>query len=88
MPGSLASWPTLDREALRSLDADAAVLILPGAADATLAEAEANWRAADLAVPWEAVEVVTDDYAMVPGWRVTELAGRLRDAAGRADVKE
>ena len=77
-----AAWPQLDREALVSLSPDAVVLILPGATDATVAEAEANWRQlpADRLPPWEEVTVVTDDYAMVPGWRVIELADHLRDA--------
>ncbi len=83
-----AAWPQLDRETLVSLAPAAVVLLLPGATDATIAEARANWRqlAGTALPPWEAVTVVTDDYAMVPGWRVVELAERLRAALGEAGV--
>jgi ABC-type Fe3+-hydroxamate transport system substrate-binding protein len=76
-------WPTLDREALASLTPDAAVLILPDATAAQLAEAEAAWRSLgdDWPIAWSDVTVVTASHAMVPGWRVTELADVLRTAA-------
>lgn len=81
----LVAWPQLDREALLSLEPEAVVLILPDATPAQLAAAEANWNAvADaMNVPWADVTVVTDSYAMIPGWRVVELANLLRDAVNR-----
>ena len=79
VPATFSAWPELDLEALRSLEVDAAVLILPAATDAQVAAAEANARA----VGWEEVAVVTDADALVPGWRVIGLARTLREVAGR-----
>ena len=88
VPADFASWPTLDREALLSLDVDAVVLLLPGASDASLARAEAAWRALPAAAlpAWEEVVVATEPYVMTPGWTGVEtLASRLREAVEAAD---
>lgn len=80
IPESMTAWPQLDRERLLSLVPQSVVIILPTATDAQILSAEANWRQLNSAVPWEDVTVITDDYAMIPGWRVTEVAIHLRNS--------
>lgn len=82
VPASMTAWPTLGREALLSLTPEAVVLILPDATPEQLAAAESRWKevAETFDLPWEEVTVVTDEYAMIPGWRVIDLARRLRVA--------
>lgn len=81
IPTSMTPWPSLDREALLSLSPEVVVLILPDATPQQLAAAETRWKevAETLGVPWADVTVVTDEYAMIPGWRVIDLARRFRE---------
>ena len=74
------AWPQIDRETLRTLEPDVVVLILAGATDAQRTAARRAWDNAGVEIPWKNVHVITDAYAMIPGWRVTELAAKLRDA--------
>ena len=82
VPSTMASWPTLDDEAMRSLSPEAVVLILPGATDAQLAQARTRFAqvAGEWDVAWDEVIVLRDPYAMVPGWSVTKVAAAMRGA--------
>jgi ABC-type hemin transport system substrate-binding protein len=83
VPVGRVAYPTLGRETLLSLDVDAVVLVLPGDEGRRTREAEANWKTlpADWAVPWKEVVVVTDAYALTPGWTgAIVLTRALREA--------
>lgn len=73
-------WPQIDRETLKTLDPETVVLILPGAGDAQRAAARDAWEAAGLRFPWDRVRIITDPYAMIPGWRVADLAQQISNA--------
>ena len=64
------------------------VFILPNATEAQLAEARravASLRA-QWGVEWESVSVLSDPYAMVPGWSVIDVAREL--VKGRAAASQ
>jgi ABC-type hemin transport system substrate-binding protein len=72
----MAPYPTLDPEQLMGLRPKSIVLIMPNATEAQLAEARAAVASLQpqWGVGWESVTVLTDAYAMVPGWSVIEIA--------------
>lgn len=75
------AYPTIDREILLAAAPQAIVQILPDAAPAVLASAEAYWKTLpDLpAVRDGRVYVITEPWAMLPGYRQAELAERLAE---------
>ena len=78
--GALGSaWPSIDREKVVELSPDVVVMLLPGAGEAEVAQARRFWVGMERvpAVKNGRVCVVTEDYALVPGARLGELAGRL-----------
>lgn len=79
-PG-LSGYPTIDRERLVALAPEAVVQILPGASDAVLAQARAAWSSVPSlpAVRDGRVSVITEPWAMLPGYRQAELATRLAE---------
>ncbi len=81
VPEDLPDYPRLDREMLLSLRPQKLVLILPDATEPQLAEARAavDSLSADWGRGWEDVIVITDPYAMVPGWSVIEVSRRLTE---------
>ena len=83
----LASWPNLDDEAMSSLSPDAVLLILPAATDAQLESARSRFDtfAPGWGLTGDDLYIVTDPYAMVPGWSVIDLAGQMRQIARPAE---
>jgi len=79
LDASSSGYPTIDRERLSAIAPDVIVQILPGASDAVLWQARANWsQLPNLpAVRDGRVYVITEPWAMLPGYRQSELAERL-----------
>jgi iron complex transport system substrate-binding protein len=79
LDASSSGYPTIDRERLSALAPDVIVQILPGASEAVLAQARANWSELLMlpAVRDGRVYVITEPWAMLPGYRQAELAERL-----------
>ena len=75
------AYPTIDREILLAAPPEAIVQIRPNASPAVLASAEAHWKTLpDLpAVRDGRVYVITEPWAMLPGYRQAELAERLAE---------
>lgn len=82
VPEDMATYPNLDREKLISLRPARVALILPNATEAQLAEARRTLESLAPAwgLSWDDVILITDGYAMVPGWSVIDISRRLRDA--------
>ena len=82
LPGRIQQpYPRLDEEMLLSLRPEHVVLILPDATEAQISQArttierlEPSWGLA-----WEDVLLVTDPYAMVPGWSTIDLHRRMTE---------
>jgi len=72
-------WPSIDREKIVELAPDVVVMLLPGAAQAEVAQARRFWEPMDRvpAVKKACICVITEDYALVPGAHLAELAERL-----------
>jgi hypothetical protein len=75
---------------LLSLRPRKVALILPDATEAQIAEAR---RAVDSLGPhwglsWDDVILITDPYAMVPGWSVVDVSRRLTEGLQSADAAE
>lgn len=79
IPADMPPWPNLDRELLASLRPRRVVLIVPSATEAQLAEARraVESLAKQWGLTWEDVTVISDPYAMVPGWSVIEVLKRM-----------
>jgi iron complex transport system substrate-binding protein len=69
-------WPTVDRETLASLHPDVVLLLLPNATPAAVAAATATW---DRMPGRRRLCVITDDYALQPGWHLPDLADRFTE---------
>lgn len=69
-------WPEVDREMLASLRPAAIIQLMPDATPQELAQAAAVWRSMPQlpAVAGGQVHVVTQWYALLPGWHVPDLA--------------
>lgn len=82
VPEDMAAYPNLDREKLLSLRPARIALIFPDATEAQLAEAQRTLESLAPAwgLAWDDVILITDGYAMVPGWSVIDISRRLRDA--------
>ena len=82
LPPDSPPYPTLDRERLLPLRPRKVVMILPAASEAT--RAQARQFAANPPSQWPAtpadVTLITDAYALVPGWGVLDLADAMSDA--------
>jgi iron complex transport system substrate-binding protein len=81
VPAELGHWPMIDREKLLSLSPDAVLQLLPGASPQVRDQAKEVWKLMpDLpAVKTGRVYPITDDYALLPGWHVTDLAEQFAD---------
>ncbi len=80
LPGRIQQpYPRLDREMLLSLRPTHLILILPDAAPAQVEEARRALENLEPAwgLAWEDVLLVTDPYAMAPGWSVVDLHRRM-----------
>lgn len=84
---SSSGYVTIDRERLVALAPDAIVQILPGASEAVLAQARVTWAGLPTlpAVRDGRVFIITEPWAMLPGYRQAEQATRLTELlhAGR-----
>ncbi len=72
----LGHWPTIDREKLLALSPDVVLQLLPGASPQVRDQAAEVWKQMpDLpAVKARRVFTITNDYALLPGWHVTNMA--------------
>lgn len=82
IPPEMPPYPSLDDEALLQLRPQRVIVFLPDATDAQVQRAEAAFQR--LAEVWElpdsALSILSDPYAMVPGWSVTEVLEHFRAA--------
>lgn len=69
-------WPTVDREKIEALTPQVVIHLLPGASTPQRLQAEQFWAAMpDLpAVKNKRVHYLTEDYVLLPGYRVGDLA--------------
>src|SRR5688572_12395907 len=90
VPGTMADYPKLDQEALRSVRPARVAIILPDATDAQIAEARRTLESLKPAwgLEWEDVLLFTDAYAMVPGWSVIGLCRKLSEGLSTAALKK
>lgn len=81
LESSSIGYPTIDRERLATLAPDVVVQILPGASETVLAQARATWSSVPglPAVRDGRVYIITEPWAMLPGYRQAELATRLAE---------
>ncbi|HEX8523843.1 MAG TPA: helical backbone metal receptor [Tepidisphaeraceae bacterium] len=79
--GGENSYPTIDREKLVSLNPQVVILLLPGVPQHVVAEARRFWSTltALQAVQDQRVFIWTEDYVLLPGLRVAEIAKRMQD---------
>jgi iron complex transport system substrate-binding protein len=75
------AYVTLDREKLLSLRPQVIIQLMPNASPAELSQAAAAWK--NLPAITAAVHVITDAYAVQPGWHVTDLAEKMADDLAR-----
>jgi iron complex transport system substrate-binding protein len=73
------SWPSIDREKIVELSPDVIILLLPGATDGEVRQARRFWEGMERvpAVKHGRVSVMTEDYALLPGARLGEMAERI-----------
>jgi iron complex transport system substrate-binding protein len=78
----MGHWPTIDREKLLSLKPDVILQLLPLASPQERDQAAATWKQLPQipAVAPGRVYPIYDEYAMVPGWYVTDLAEKFAAA--------
>jgi ABC-type hemin transport system substrate-binding protein len=74
-------YPSIDREKLVALRPEAVIVLLPGAKPQTLEASGRFWASmADVpAVRDGRVRTITEDYALLPGPRLADLARRMAD---------
>ena len=82
LEGGENSYPTIDRERLLALDPDVILYLLPGASDQVVAQAKQHLQSLPQlrAVRTGRVHVLTEDYLLLPGYAVGQIA---RDFARR-----
>jgi iron complex transport system substrate-binding protein len=75
-------YPEIDREKLIELAPDAVIQLLPDASRQVLEQARQNWEALARvpAVREGRVEVITQWYAVQPGWHMADLAEQMAEA--------
>jgi ABC-type Fe3+-hydroxamate transport system substrate-binding protein len=75
-PASSQHWPSIDREKLLSLQPDAIIQLMPGASSQEKQQAAGIWKQYPQipAVAAGRVYPINADYALKPGWHVTDLA--------------
>jgi iron complex transport system substrate-binding protein len=73
------SWPSIDREKIVELSPEVIILLLPGATDGEVRQARRFWEGMDRvpAVKNGRVCVMTEEYALLPGARLGELAEKI-----------
>ena len=74
-------YPSVDREAVAAFAPDVVFVLIPGAADAVVHQAGATWRTLpDLpATKRNQVYILRQNYALVPGPRLADLAQDMSD---------
>lgn len=79
-------YPTLDDEALLQLRPQRVVVILPSGTPAQIVQAEASFARLQQGwgLPDDALTLITDPYAMVPGWSVIEVLKHFRASVAEA----
>jgi iron complex transport system substrate-binding protein len=79
LQGGENSYPTIDREKLTVLDPEVVILLLPGASEQVVNEAKRFWEQMGevKAVKGKRVYIWTEDWVLLPGWRVGDLAKRM-----------
>ena len=75
-PAGPNHWPKIDREMLLSLKPDVIIQLMPGAPKQEREQAAAIWKRLPQipAVAAGRVYPIYDEYALQPGWHVTDLA--------------
>ncbi len=78
--GGENSYPTIDRERLTALDPEVVILLLPGASEQVNHEAKRFWSGMTevKAVKQGKVYVWTEDWLLLPGWRVGDVARKMQ----------
>jgi iron complex transport system substrate-binding protein len=79
--GGENSYPTIDRERLTALDPEVVILLLPGASEQVIEAAKHFWSSMTelTSVKHGKVYVWTEDWLLLPGSRVGDLARKMQD---------